>query len=148
MTITKFVFLVAILKRNIFWMFFLLIYGCPRCIQVWCKIRTEIPTGKYLKMVGSKWILSCAQTGVKSSLGTKVLKAYSMLVCCIVGKKGEKKERKTLSIGQVNSFTVNLPAREKRNALIIVSPTTKVEFTDITWFSHGSCWWGPMPITS
>ena len=29
----------------------------------------EISTGKYLKMVGSKWT-PCAQTGVKSSLGT------------------------------------------------------------------------------
>ena len=32
-----------------FLMFFLLIYGCLRCIQIWCKFRTEIPTGKYLK---------------------------------------------------------------------------------------------------
>ena len=24
----------------------LLIYGCLRCIQIWCKLRTEIPTGK------------------------------------------------------------------------------------------------------
>ena len=41
-------FLAAILKRNIFWMFFLLIYGCVRCIHIWCKFRTKIPTGKYL----------------------------------------------------------------------------------------------------
>ena len=27
-------FLAVILKRNIFWMFFLLIYGCFRCIQI------------------------------------------------------------------------------------------------------------------
>ena len=52
---TNICFLAAILKRNIFLTFFLLIYGCFRCIQIWCKFRTEIPTGKYLKMVGSKW---------------------------------------------------------------------------------------------
>ena len=53
---TKILFLAAILKRNIFWMFFLLIYGCFRCIQIWCcKFQTEIPTEKYFKMVGSKW---------------------------------------------------------------------------------------------
>ena len=45
--------LAAILKRNIFLTFFLLIYGCFRCIQIWCKFRTEIPTEKYLQMVGS-----------------------------------------------------------------------------------------------
>ena len=39
-------------------------------LQVWCKFRTEIPTGKYLKMVGSKWTPPYAQMGVKSSLGT------------------------------------------------------------------------------
>ena len=48
-------FWAAILKRNIFWMFFLLIYGYFRCIHDMCKFRTEIPTGKNLKMVGSKW---------------------------------------------------------------------------------------------
>ena len=47
--------LAVILKRNISWMFFLLIYGCFRCIRIWCKFRTEIPTGKYLKMNESKW---------------------------------------------------------------------------------------------
>ena len=53
---TKIRFWAAILKRNIFLMFFLLIYGCFRCIQIWCKFRTEIPTGTYLKMVESKWM--------------------------------------------------------------------------------------------
>ena len=48
------------------------VYDCFRCRQIWCKFRTEIPTGKYLKMVGSKWT-PCAQTGVKNSLGTEVL---------------------------------------------------------------------------
>ena len=44
----------------------LLIYGCLGCIQIRCKFRTEIPTGKYLKMVGSKWTPPpFAQTGVK-----------------------------------------------------------------------------------
>ena len=53
---TKILFWAAILKRNIFLMFFLLIYGCFRCIQIWCKFRTEIPTETYLKMVESKWM--------------------------------------------------------------------------------------------
>ena len=35
-------FLAAILKRNAFWIFFLLIYGCFKCIQIWCKFQTEI----------------------------------------------------------------------------------------------------------
>ena len=58
-------FLAAIFKRNMFldvvFLFcfvlfcFLLIYGCLRWTQIWCKFRTEIPLGKYLKMVGSKW---------------------------------------------------------------------------------------------
>ena len=52
---TKIRFLAAIVKRNIFVEVFLLIYGCFRCIQIWCKFCTEIPTGKYLKMNGSKW---------------------------------------------------------------------------------------------
>ena len=52
---TKIRFLAAILKRNIFLPFFLLVYSCIRCIQIWCKFRTVIPTEKYLKMVGSKW---------------------------------------------------------------------------------------------
>ena len=47
--------------------------SAPGCIQIWCKFRTKIPGGKYLKMVGSKWTPPCAQTGVKSNLGTKVL---------------------------------------------------------------------------
>ena len=37
-----------------FLMFFLLIYDCFRCIQIWWEFRTEILTGKYLKMVG--WV--------------------------------------------------------------------------------------------
>ena len=49
---TKIHILSAILKRNIFWMFFLLMYGRFRCTQIWYKFRTEILTGKYLKMVG------------------------------------------------------------------------------------------------
>ena len=58
----KFVFLDAILKQIIFWMFFLLIYGFFRCIQIWCKFHTKIPTGKYLKMVRYKWTpLPCTQ---------------------------------------------------------------------------------------
>ena len=40
---------------NFFIYFFFLIYGCLRCIQIWVKFRTEIPVGKYLKLVGSKW---------------------------------------------------------------------------------------------
>ena len=51
-------------------MFFLLIHGCLTCIIIhiwWCKFRTEIPTGKHLKMNGSKWTPPYAQTGVKSS---------------------------------------------------------------------------------
>ena len=66
---TKIRFLAAILKRNILWMFFFLIYGCFRCIQVWCKFCNEIPTGKYLKRMGPSGPL-CAQTEVKSSVGT------------------------------------------------------------------------------
>ena len=38
-------------------MFFLLIFGCLRCIQIWCKFRTEIHMGKYLKV--DMPILSC-----------------------------------------------------------------------------------------
>ena len=30
------------------------LHGCLRCIQVWYKFRTEIPTEKYLKMLGSR----------------------------------------------------------------------------------------------
>ena len=66
---TKIRFLAAILKRNVFLMFFLLIYGCFRRTQIWCKFRTEIPTGKYLKWLGPSGP-PYAQTGVKSSLGT------------------------------------------------------------------------------
>ena len=52
---TRIHFLAAILRRNIFLMFFLLIYCCFKCIQIWCKFRTELPTGKYLKMNESEW---------------------------------------------------------------------------------------------
>ena len=38
---TKIVFLVAILKRYFFGNFFLLIYGCIRCLQVRYKFRTK-----------------------------------------------------------------------------------------------------------
>ena len=44
---TKIRFLAAIVKWNIFSMFFLLIYGCFRCMHIWCKFRTEIPSEKY-----------------------------------------------------------------------------------------------------
>ena len=68
-------FLAAILKRNIFKCSFCWFIVGFRWLQIWCKFRTEIPTGKYLKMNGSK----CAQTGVKSSLGTfKFLSYFSL----------------------------------------------------------------------
>ena len=50
-------FLAAILKRNMFWLFFFLIYNYLRCIHIWCKFRTAIPTGKYSKEGGSTWTL-------------------------------------------------------------------------------------------
>ena len=66
---TKIRFMAAILKRNLFWSFFLLIYGCFGCIYIWCKFRTEIPTEKYLKWMGpSGFPPPCAQKGVKSSI--------------------------------------------------------------------------------
>ena len=37
-----------------FLMLFLLNHDFCKCIQMWYKFRTEIPTGKYLNMVGSK----------------------------------------------------------------------------------------------
>ena len=54
---TKIRFLAATLKRNISLMFFLLIYGCLRCIQIWWQVSYRNSCGKvgYLKMVGSKW---------------------------------------------------------------------------------------------
>ena len=48
-------FLAAILKRNIFWSFFLMMYGCFKYIHIWCTACTEIPKQKYSKMNGSKW---------------------------------------------------------------------------------------------
>ena len=48
-------FLAAIIKRNIFWLFCMLIYGLNGYKHTWCKFRTKIPTGKYSKMDGSKW---------------------------------------------------------------------------------------------
>ena len=53
----------------------MLIYVYLRCIHKRCKFRTEISTGKYLKMIGLSEI-PCAKTGVKHSLvrlGTQVL---------------------------------------------------------------------------
>ena len=50
---TKIRFLASISKRNMFLMFFLQIYGCFRCIHIFCKFCIAIPTGKYLKMNGS-----------------------------------------------------------------------------------------------
>ena len=51
---TKIRFLAFILKENIL-RFFLLIYSCLRCMLMWWKFRTKVPTRKYLKMVASKW---------------------------------------------------------------------------------------------
>ena len=62
---TKIRFLAPILNRSIFLLLLLLIYGCVRCIQIWCKFCTEIPTGKYLQMVGSKWTPLCTNGSEK-----------------------------------------------------------------------------------
>ena len=73
------------LRKFIFWPPFwnktflivlLLIYGYFRCSNIWCKFRTEISTGEYSKMDGSKWNPLCVQTGVKSNLRTCVKSEY------------------------------------------------------------------------
>ena len=79
---TKIRFLAAMSKLNIFWSCFLLIYDCFGCIHILCKFYTEILMEKYSKMNGSKWPPPRAQTGVKSSLRTWVLKR-NFLICLL-----------------------------------------------------------------
>ena len=61
--VTKIRFLAAILKPNIFFNVLFADLWLIRCIQIWCKFRTKIPTGKYLKMVGSKWMPPLSTNG-------------------------------------------------------------------------------------
>ena len=74
--------------EDFFWIFcgcvcvYVLIYGylILRCIHIWCEFHTEIPTEKILK----NGRVLCAQTGVKSNLGTWVLNVAgkNLKMCC------------------------------------------------------------------
>ena len=85
-------YLANILKRNIFCMFSLLIYGCFRCIQMWCNFRTEKKNG---------WVqvdppLPWCKNGMKSSLGTSVLR-YFRRHCGLLTRTRELKQQQHMS---------------------------------------------------
>ena len=71
---TKIRFLAALLKQNIFWSFFLLIYGCFGCIHILCTFCTEISTEKYSKLNGSKWTPLCTNGSEKYLMHLSVKK--------------------------------------------------------------------------